>query len=108
MFIDQRAELRIGAAECGPRGMTGGAIMALFRAEEARFWRSEAGAVWRPVVGGEVIEVRRRPAVGAEVIVTTVVDEIGDNGAQLVQTLVVAGSVAVRRWVPLVRRRLYG
>lgn len=106
MLINQRAELRIGAAECGPQGMSGGAIMRLFRAEEGRFWRSEAGAVWRPVVSGEVIEVQRRPVVGAEVIVTTVVDERDDEGAQLVQTLVVAGSAAVRRWVPLVRKQM--
>ncbi|MFC4158303.1 hypothetical protein [Chitinimonas lacunae] len=106
MLINQRVAVRIGAADCGPRGMTGGAIMRLFRAEERRFRESEAGTAWRPVAGGEVIEVKRRPAVGAEVIVTTVVDGIGDEGAQLVQTLVVAGSVAARQWVPLVRRRM--
>lgn len=106
MLINQREEVRIGAADCGPQGMSGGAIMRLFRAEEARCWRGEAGAAWRPVEGGEVIEMRRRPAVGGEVIITTAVDGITDDGAELVQALVVAGSVAVRRWVPLVRKRM--
>lgn len=103
MFIDQRAELRIGAADCGPQGMSGGAIMRLFRGEEGRFWRSEAGAVWQPVVGGEVIEIRRRPAAGAEVIVTTVVDRITDEGAELVQTVVAQGAMATQRRTALGR-----
>lgn len=105
MLIDQRLHMTVQAKDCDALGMTDSALVRFFGKAEASYRQSWASLIWQPQLEKEVIEVgaHPRPTVGKSVVLTTVIDEVRDNRAILLQVLQVKGNSMVRRQLFLER-----
>lgn len=105
MLIDQRLHMTVQEKDCDALGMTDSALVRFFGKAEASYRQSWASLIWQPQLEKEVIEAgtHPRPTVGTSVVLTTVIDEVRDNRAILLQVLQASGNLVAKRHINLGR-----